>query len=303
MRKNIIERKISYEVNTGIKYIKSDGKNKEFMFAQHKHEDYELRIITKGHGSCSIGEHIIDCRKYDIMLIGPEIPHCPALYTSPENVVIESVILQFHPKIFPKKIHELPDYIFLAMALDKSKSGLVFRNRLLASNIKKMMHQMSLQNGVEKIGSLFKIIELLGKTKDYILVMEDQFDSLKNFNDNREPFQKVSDFLYKHMKHKISLNEISHYANLNPTALCRMFKNKTHMSIFEFLNKIRIEHVCRILLYSDLPISQIAYESGFNNLAHFNRQFKMTMKISPSDYRKNGRIDFLSEKSISRQIS
>lgn len=301
MRTNIIERKISYEVNTGIKYIKSDGKNKEYMFTRHKHVDYELRIITKGRGSCSIGELIIDCKKYDIMLIGPNIPHCPAIYTSPENIIIESEILQFHPDIFPQRIHELSDYIFLAMALDKSRNGLVIRNRLIALKIKSIMGEMKLQEGVEKIASLFRIIEILGKAKDHILVTEDQIAKNNSFSGNCEPIQKVSYFLYQNMKYKISLNDVSSYVNLNPTALCRMFKNKTHMTIFEFLNKIRLEHVCRLLLYSELPINQVAYESGFNNIAHFNRQFKITLKISPSDYRKNGREDFISNTNSSRR--
>lgn len=295
MKTNIIERKISYEVNTGIKYIKSDGKKKKYMFTRHKHVDYELRIITKGIGSCSIGDRIIDCKKYDIMLIGSNIPHCPAIYTSPENIIIESEILQFHPDIFPQRIHELSDYVFLAMALDKSRNGLVIRNRPLAFKIKGLMREMKLQEGVEKITNLFKIIEMLGKCKDYFLVMEDQIDRSNSFIDSCEPIQKVSHFLYRNMKCKISLDDVSHYVNLNPTALCRLFKNKTHMTIFEYLNKIRIEHVCRLLLYSELPINQAAYESGFNNIAHFNRQFKEVIKMSPSDYRRNGKIDFLNK--------
>lgn len=157
------------------------------------------------------------------------------------------------------------------------------------------MKEIKKQEGIEKITNLFRIIEILGKSKDYILVMEDQIDKSSPFNGNYEPIQKVSYFLYKNMKHKISLDDISRHVNFNPTALCRMFKDKTHMTIFEYLNKIRIEHTCCLLLYSELPINQVAYESGFNSITHFNRQFRMTMKMSPSDYRKNGRVDFLNK--------
>jgi AraC-like DNA-binding protein len=87
------------------------------------------------------------------------------------------------------------------------------------------------------------------------------------------------------MKKEVTLEDISQYVNLNPAALCRAFKSKTRMTIFQFLNKIRIENVCKLLVYSDLSISQVAYESGFNNMAYFNRRFRESTNMSPSEYR------------------
>lgn len=57
------------------------------------------------------------------------------------------------------------------------------------------------------------------------------------------------------------------------------------MTIFQFLNKIRIENVCKLLLYTDLTISQIAYESGFNSMAYFSRRFKESTNMFPFEFR------------------
>ena len=58
------------------------------------------------------------------------------------------------------------------------------------------------------------------------------------------------------------------------------------MTFVEYLNTIRIGHVCKLLADSDENVVTIAYECGFNNLANFNRQFKRLKGMSPSEYRK-----------------
>jgi AraC-like DNA-binding protein len=52
----------------------------------------------------------------------------------------------------------------------------------------------------------------------------------------------------------------------------------------KFLNEIRIGYACKMLLEEKMNISEIGYESGFNNLSNFNRQFKSSMGLSPTEY-------------------
>lgn len=127
---------------------------------------------------------------------------------------------------------------------------------------------------------MFNILELLGQSKHVVSISERSFDSQNTYYENSESLQKVYDYLYENMKREVILEEIAQYANINPTALCRAFKCKTQMTIFQFLNKIRIENVCKLLIYSGLAISQVAYESGFNSMAYFNRRFKDSVGMS-----------------------
>lgn len=288
MKKRIIvDHKVLYGVNTSVKYIKTDGQNKDYIFIQHKHEDYQFRLITKGKGICMIGEYVVEFKKGDILFLGRNVPHCSSLYEQEpgdENIV-ESDILQFHPDIFPDKIAELPDYIHIYSVLHKSQNGIVFRSPKLAQKIKKMIDNMQIAEGIEKILLLYQIIEIMGKSKCGSLISEHQFSAQNTLCENYGSLQKTYDYLYSNMKKEITLNDLSKYTNTNPTVLCRTFKNKTRMTIFQFLNKIRIENACKLLVYSDLTISQIANESGFNSMAYFNRRFKTSTNMSPSQYR------------------
>lgn len=286
-KREIIDRKVLYGLNTNIKYLKTDGRNKDYIYIQHKHEDYQLRLITKGVGACMVGECIVKYQKGDILLLGRNVPHCSSLYEYAEKGITpsESIVLQFSPDLFPAKIHELPDYMYISHLLLKSQNGLFFRNRILTRKVELLIDNIQQETGISKVNSLFKMLEILGKDKHFSLISENQFDLKNTFCENNESIQKVYDYLYKNMKKEVSLDDISQYVNLTPAALCRAFKSKTRMTIFQFLNKIRIENVCKLLLYSDLTVSQIAYESGFNNMAYFSRRFKESTNMSPSEYR------------------
>lgn len=79
---------------------------------------------------------------------------------------------------------------------------------------------------------------------------------------------------------------MAEYAGQNPTALCRNFKQSTGRSIFNCLLEIRIDFAYKLLVNSDFSIIQVAYESGFRNISHFNHKFKEMSGLSPLEYRR-----------------
>ena len=76
---------------------------------------------------------------------------------------------------------------------------------------------------------------------------------------------------------------------MNPSALCRHFRQRAGKTLFAFLAGIRLENACRLLQETQLPVSAIAWETGFAKLSHFNRQFKALTGQTPGEYQKNVR--------------
>ena len=72
---------------------------------------------------------------------------------------------------------------------------------------------------------------------------------------------------------------------MNASSICRYFKRKTGGSIFDLILKLRIAYTKRQLSSTKTPVSTIAYDAGFNNLANFNVQFKKLTGYTPSQYR------------------
>ena len=71
------------------------------------------------------------------------------------------------------------------------------------------------------------------------------------------------------------------------TTFCNFFKEQFRVTFVEYLNAVRIGHACKLLSDYDHNILQTAYDSGFKNLSHFNRQFKKSKGMTPSEYRRS----------------
>jgi AraC-like DNA-binding protein len=81
-----------------------------------------------------------------------------------------------------------------------------------------------------------------------------------------------------------------------PGSLCRYFKGQTGMTVFEYLLRIRVDFACKLLMDPDLSVTGICFDSGFNNLSHFNKQFRKFTGTTPTVYRKRfltwGKVKF-----------
>jgi AraC-like DNA-binding protein len=74
--------------------------------------------------------------------------------------------------------------------------------------------------------------------------------------------------------------------SISKGSLCRFFKQNIGITIFEYLNKIKVEFACKLLMDPDLSILKVCLDIGFNNLSHFNEQFKKSTGVTSMEYRK-----------------
>jgi AraC-like DNA-binding protein len=96
----------------------------------------------------------------------------------------------------------------------------------------------------------------------------------------------VMQFILAESQRNIALFEVAEVANMSKEAFCRFFKERTGKTFTEFLNQLRIHKACHHLQESDLSVSQIAYQTGFQNLSNFNRAFKKYTQHTPKAFRK-----------------
>ena len=90
----------------------------------------------------------------------------------------------------------------------------------------------------------------------------------------------------KNYKEKIKLEEVASLANLSVSAFSRFFKSRANKSFSDFISDVRISHACKLLHEEDINVSEVCYESGFNTLSNFNKQFKDRIGKTPINYRK-----------------
>jgi len=125
----------------------------------------------------------------------------------------------------------------------------------------------------------------IGKSSSNVILASEEYVK-RRFKSSNERITKIHEYLMSNFHNEVNLEQIAQFVFMAPGSLCRFFKSETGMTIFDYLNKIKVDYACSLLLNNDLSIADIAFDCGFNNLSHFNKQFKKITNTIPNQYRK-----------------
>jgi AraC-like DNA-binding protein len=95
----------------------------------------------------------------------------------------------------------------------------------------------------------------------------------------------VVQYIYDHYLDPLSLSSLSERFHMHPAQLSTQFGEAFGIYFVDFLHELRIRHACSLLISSDLPISQVAFESGFSSYPTFSRTFLRIKGMPPRQYR------------------
>ena len=97
---------------------------------------------------------------------------------------------------------------------------------------------------------------------------------------------KVIQYIHNHYAEDITLKDLSERFYVSEYYLCREFKKSTKRTIVEYIKQTRIMNAKRLFMETDRNVTEVARETGFSNLTHFNRVFREVADVTPSEYRK-----------------
>lgn len=252
----------------------------------HNHPEIELVLILKGKGKRIVGDHIDRFKKNDLVLVGQYLPHewlCDReYYEHPDGFQGEGIVYQFVQDFLGSKFFEIPENVNLKRLLNESNRGLKFHGKT-KEKIIELMTQNYEQDGIDRLYSLFSIFRILSKTKEYTILSSLGFMEPFRIEGNH-PMQKALEFIHQNFNREVSIKELLSVTSMSNTAFCIAFKKSYRMTFKEYVLNIRIGYACKLLTDDTLNIAQIAYNSGFENISNFNRQFKKLKGITPSQF-------------------
>ena len=253
----------------------------------HAHSEYQLFLVVEGTGTKFVGNTVKPYESGDMTFLAPNIPHLwrsDECYFDPHgDQVSRGLVIYFNGSAFSQFL-EKEEFAQLKSLLEKVKRGMEIYGKT-ARRTAKLMHELLHLHGMERVIQLFKIFHILIKTKEFGLLHDDVVSyKLKEVETNR--INLVYNYVAKHFKYKVTLEEVAALLNMTPTSFSRYFTTKTSKSFSYFLTELRIRNACRLLSTEEAKnIAQICYESGFNTLSNFNKQFKTFIGMTPTEYR------------------
>lgn len=112
----------------------------------------------------------------------------------------------------------------------------------------------------------------------------------KRSKTNRKLIDDILNYIKEKIELKVTLKEVAAHFGFSPNYLGHLFKEETGINFSDALLDLRMKRVCELLVNPSLKIYEIAERVGYKNIIYFNRQFKQTSGMSPSEYRKKHNI-------------
>ncbi len=129
------------------------------------------------------------------------------------------------------------------------------------------------------------------KLMDTIVFMHEKIHSQFDVNKNSQKMKLAVDYIEKNYASDLNMAVVSNYISMNYSLFSYSFKQYTGSNFVNFLKDIRMKKAKELLAETDMKIIEISQEVGYDNEKHFMKIFKATCGVSPSEYRKNMRVE------------
>ena len=257
-----------------------------FSAPYHFHPEYELTLILKGHGKRYVGSHLGSYDEGDIVLIGPNLPHC---WKTEEPISGEinahSIVIHFTEDFLGQAFFTKPELLSIRELLKRSAHGLQFSGNGQQEIYQSMVSLSKETNAFKKLIQLLDILHTLSLCQSCKPLNAETNTPAANAIDLHR-IHPVMNYLIENYKHTISLQEAASIANMAPNSFCRYFKKITRKTFMETVLDYRLDYAMQQLAHTDKSVSEICFGSGFTDISHFYKLFKAKMKLSPRHYRK-----------------
>ena len=250
----------------------------------HSHKNFELNFITSGSGRRIVGDNISGFEKGDLVLLGPHLPHCWEVMEG-NNKKAFCIVTHFSEDIVSSDFFKMPELERVVDLLKQSRRGLRFKIDD-DTKIRQILEKMTQVEGLEYYIHLLQVFNKLLKIQEREK-LSNPLAQEGNFSRNLEKINKVYEYVFQHIQEGVKLEEASALLNMSPNSFCRFFKKKTDLTFMEYVKRVRVGIAAKLLAETDKQVTQICFESGYNNLANFNFYFKSIMGKTPSEYRKS----------------
>ena len=243
--------------------------------------------MVKSCGTVYAGDGINRFTEGEISILGENLPHWwksdPVDFENKDQINTKALVIQFNKEIFHSNFINLPEMVPIKSLLEKSQRGIRFLNdsrEQLGKQVKKIFRM----KGIDRITGLIQLLHQMAVSTEYSYHSSIGYSQMINSYDFYR-FSKVQEYIIRNFNREVKLEDVAQTVSMSPTAFCRYFKKHTGKTFIQFLTEFKIGQACKFLTEEKMSVSRACIESGFNNLSHFNEQFKKIVNLTPTRYK------------------
>ena len=266
----------------------ADRYKKEFTYPIHRHPEFELNFTEHAKGVRRIvGDSIELIDDYDLVLItSKDLEHVWEQHQCVSEEIRE-ITIQFSPELFFSNLLKKNQFESVNRMLKAAERGIAFPMSAIMKVYSLLDSLSSETDGFYSVIKFLTILYELSKCQ-YRALSNSAFAKVEPNSDD-ERIAKIQKYIAVHYNESVSLSQLAELVNMTPVSFSRFFKLRTDKTLSNYIIDIRLGAAARLLVDTTLPISEICYDCGFNNLSNFNRIFKKKKGCAPKNFRENYR--------------
>jgi len=249
----------------------------------HFHDEYELHLITSTSGKAFVGDWIGPFQPGHLVLCGPRLPHNWISFDLPEGGVAErDLVIQFRHEPIEQAAAIVPELAEAMPLLERARHGIEF----FGMSQRGREHWLSVKHarGLARFAAFCDFLADLTRCTDYRLLSNVQMQG-RDDDAGLEQINAIVDRITGDLAEPLLASTAAAELGMSESRFSRFFRRATGNTFTDFVNLVRVNRACQLLMETDRQVTRICYEVGFNNVANFNRRFREIKGMTPSEFR------------------
>lgn len=251
----------------------------------HFHPEYEIHHVVATTGHYFVGDFIGEFAPGNLVLTGPNLPHNWVSDVPAGTVVpLRGRIVQFSEQFVSDAMRVFPELSACAGVLKLSRRGALFppATAELAGPVLKDLVEAQ---GLRRIALFMSLMDILSSAEQVRpLTSASYLPDPSGFMSGG--INEALAYISEHLTEPFSERDLASISGRSPSAFSRSFRRHTGMALVQYVNRLRINLACQLLMSeAGMTITEICFAAGYNNISNFNRQFLAQKGMPPSRFR------------------
>lgn len=265
--------------------LMNDG---DILTTPHWHREVELIYVTKGTIALGIDDVPYKLSEGEIAFISGGLIHYVLASPGSERLVYQFDLPYFSAGNQQADLQKVLSELQPVSPQWESETEASVRNLLEGMN--QEIKQRSLGYHVALKAQLFQLLTLLIRDIPKRTRLSEKMNKLAT-KDVLEKLDDIFSYVEANYQEVLTLQDIAAVSGYSSFYFTKFFKKNTGKTFLSFLNDYRIDKAKWLLINSDLPVSEIITQTGFESDKTFYRLFKRSMEMAPLEYRNAMKID------------
>jgi AraC-like DNA-binding protein len=249
----------------------------------HFHDEYELHLITSTSGKAFVGDWIGPFQPGHLVLCGPRLPHNWVSFGHPEGGVAErDLVIQFRHEPIEQAAAIVPEFAEAMPLLERARHGIEFFG--MSERAREHWLNVRHSRGLARFAAFCDFLADLVRCTDYRLLSNVQMQG-RDDAAGQDQINAVVDRITSDLTGPLVAGAVAAELGMSESRFSRFFRRATGNTFTDFVNLVRVNRACQLLMETDRQVTRICYEVGFNNVANFNRRFREIKGMTPSEFR------------------